>query len=55
MDCVWELIKNCHMGGLEINNSEGLFSTEEKAIATKEYLEIYNPDVRYVILYRRVN
>lgn len=55
VDCVWELIKRVYTRGLEIPESLGLFSTKEKAMESKEYLEKYNPNDIYDILYRRVD
>lgn len=55
MSCVWELIKRVYIGRLEIPESLGLFSTKEKAIESKEYLEKYNPNEIYDVLYRRVD
>lgn len=55
MDCVWELIKKVYIGKSSIPESLGLFSTKEKAIESKEYLEKYNPNEKYEVLYRRVD
>lgn len=55
MGCVWELIKKSYVGRLEILDSLGLFSTKEKALKSKHYLEKYNPNEIYDILYRRID
>ncbi|WP_312286866.1 hypothetical protein [Terrisporobacter sp.] len=55
MNNVYELIKRVYIGGLEIYDSLGLFTTKEKANESKEYLEKYNPNEIYDILYRRVD
>lgn len=55
MNCVWELIKKVYIGRSSIPESLGLFSTKEKANESKEYLEKYNPNEIYDVLYRRVD
>lgn len=54
MDCVYELVKCNYIKGLEINDSLSLFLNKEKATETKKYLEKYNPNEIYKIVYRRV-
>lgn len=54
MGCVYELIKRVYIGRSPIPESLGLFSTKEKAIESKEYLEKYNPNEIYDVLYRSV-
>lgn len=55
MDCVYELIRRVYVGRSSIPESLGLFSTKEKAMESKEYLEKYNPNEIYDVLYRKVN
>lgn len=54
MNCVYELIGKSLIKGVTIDNSEGLFSTKEKASEVKEHLEKYNQDKVYSIIRRVV-
>lgn len=55
MENVYELIKKVYVGGYPISDSQGLFLKKEKTYETKAYLEKYNPNEKYEVLYRRVD
>lgn len=54
MDYVYELTAKVETRNDVFIESEGLFSTEERAIEIKQYLEKCNPNKKYDIIVRRV-